>query len=811
MRDKEQMSLNVTVLDMQPIDPPVGGGRIRLLGLYHNLGFPTKYIGSYDWPGPKYRKHKLSASLTEINVPLSADHFKLNEKWEVLAKGKNVIDTAFPLMAELSKEYTATVRKITRESDVVIFSHPWVYPIVRECLEERKQTIIYDSQNFEGLLRAELLGDNDFGTEIVKEVVLAEFELAHRCDAIMACSSDDCKLYEKIYGVSSDKLNVIPNGVFSQKIVPPTTKQKNKAKTSLNCTEKTALFLASNYEPNIEAVRFIVTEVAPFLPQVLFLICGGVADAAELLDTKGNLSSNVRMVGYIPEEEKLNYLWAADFAVNPMFSGSGTNIKMFDFMSAGLPVISTPIGARGIDLKMGNDPTMEVVDSSEFVNSIARLLLEEEFYSRLRLAGRKLVEEKFSWEHISPEYGKRIVEIHNGAKKGKNRFLESKVSVDEVELEDVTRTAKDSYIPSTHVFGFMSTWGLRCGIAEYSKYFVRALGKLNQQFYIFACKDGNIDNSVPENVIDLKINWGINQVDTQLIVNQCLASSISKLIIQYHKGFFEELTLLDLTEKCISQGIDVYLTLHNTIEMSPECLLTLGNLGPWIVVHNHKEQMRLLAMGISKAIYLPMGIINVPEESKSIARQRFGIKGSPVIGSFGFLRPHKGIAELIEAVSLLKDIYPGIVLLAMNALYPSEDSYQYKEKIDKLILEFGLSDNVLLETDFFEVEEVIQHLHASDIVVLPYHYSSEGASASIATVAAAKRPIIATRQDVFGDLREVVYHVESNSSPVLAASIATVLSSPPLLKNLRENVVRYVEVKGWEEVVNKYMRTINIG
>ena len=35
--------------------------------------------------------------------------------------------------------------------------------------------------------------------------------------------------------------------------------------------------------------------------------------------------------------------------INPMISGSGTNIKMFDFMAAGLPIITTDIGARGIE------------------------------------------------------------------------------------------------------------------------------------------------------------------------------------------------------------------------------------------------------------------------------------------------------------------------------------------------------------------------------------------------------------------------------------------------------------------------------
>ena len=112
----ESDTLNIGVLDMQPIDPPVGGGRIRLLGLYHNLGekLPTTYLGTYDWPGPEYRKHRLSPNLLEIDVPLSEAHFKVVESWNKLAGDKNVIDTAFALLAELSSDYVQAARELVR-------------------------------------------------------------------------------------------------------------------------------------------------------------------------------------------------------------------------------------------------------------------------------------------------------------------------------------------------------------------------------------------------------------------------------------------------------------------------------------------------------------------------------------------------------------------------------------------------------------------------------------------------------------------------------------------------------------------------
>ena len=103
---KDRNIHKVVVLDMQPIDPPTGGGRLRLLGLYHGLGesFPTAYIGIYDWPGEKFRKHRLSKILEEINIPLSKEHFSRCNEWQIRAGGKTIIDTAFHQLAHLEPE-----------------------------------------------------------------------------------------------------------------------------------------------------------------------------------------------------------------------------------------------------------------------------------------------------------------------------------------------------------------------------------------------------------------------------------------------------------------------------------------------------------------------------------------------------------------------------------------------------------------------------------------------------------------------------------------------------------------------------------
>jgi glycosyltransferase involved in cell wall biosynthesis len=61
------------------------------------------------------------------------------------------------------------------------------------------------------------------------------------------------------------------------------------------------------------------------------------------------LPANVKIMGEVNGETLADIYRAADFGFNPMTMGSGTNIKMLDFMAAGLTIVTTPTGARGLD------------------------------------------------------------------------------------------------------------------------------------------------------------------------------------------------------------------------------------------------------------------------------------------------------------------------------------------------------------------------------------------------------------------------------------------------------------------------------
>ncbi|MBW9221057.1 glycosyltransferase, partial [Methanothermococcus sp. SCGC AD-155-M21] len=120
-----------------------------------------------------------------------------------------------------------------------------------------------------------------------------------------------------------------------------------------------------------------------------------------------NLSNNIVITGMV--DDIIPYFKIADIAINPIISGSGTNIKLFEYLASGVPTITTPFGARGIDIKPNKHAMVK--DIEDFPEGILELLSDEDLQKKLIISGRKLVEEKYDWEKISKEELKILNQI----------------------------------------------------------------------------------------------------------------------------------------------------------------------------------------------------------------------------------------------------------------------------------------------------------------------------------------------------------------------------------------------------------------
>jgi glycosyltransferase involved in cell wall biosynthesis len=397
----------VTVSNLHQIDPPDGGARLRLLGLYGNLGddIDVTYVGSYQNPDTIPRKIRIREHLKEIDIPLGNEYWEMHSMLSPYANDW-CWDAVFPLYGYLSTKYLDAVMKHMKKSDVAVISSPWIFNHVYPSLREN-QLVIYDSQNFEGLLNLKLYGEeNDITRAIVREVVRSEYELCHRADHIITCLQDDSDKFIEYYGVKQEKLSVFGNGAFADKLLPCTDqRRREQLREKYGLVSPTIVFMGSAYNPNVEAARLLL-DISKQMPDFQFVLLGGLKKV--LSDIDFTFFRNVIAPGFVSDQEMNEYLWASDIAVNPITTGSGSNVKMYEFMSAALPIITTEVGSRGIDNVNNNTYEISAIENLE--HTIRNLINNPERMKLLSKTARSELCSKYDWDKISERLGRYLLE-----------------------------------------------------------------------------------------------------------------------------------------------------------------------------------------------------------------------------------------------------------------------------------------------------------------------------------------------------------------------------------------------------------------
>lgn len=387
----------ITVLSTFGIYPPQGGGQARTYSIFREIGKSADVeIVSYTTSDKNLFDKTIARGLREICVPRSASHQA--KIWDLERKAKvPMSDIGELTLASETKEYVSRLQQSIQKSDMVIFSHPYLYPLGRQYLNGKE--FIYDAQDVEYIIKKGILPESNIKENLLEQIYQTEKECCENAAFVMCCSEEDQEQLSSLYHIPTDKIVVVPNGVNTKEIHFTSVEKRLENKRKLGLTdEKIGIFMGSWHGPNLEACE-VVFQIAERCPDVKFLLIG--SQCQYFRDRK--LPQNVAMMGLVSEEVKARVFSAVDFALNPIYSGSGTNLKMFDYMAGGLPVITTRFGTRGIKEK---DHFILAGTVEEFVQKIKEFSLVKE-ENRIQ-AARAYVQSTFDWVVATRELQHRL-------------------------------------------------------------------------------------------------------------------------------------------------------------------------------------------------------------------------------------------------------------------------------------------------------------------------------------------------------------------------------------------------------------------
>jgi glycosyltransferase involved in cell wall biosynthesis len=393
-------------------DPPFNGYDLRHLNLMRHLAGRVK-----------------QTVLCRITHPLTPQQeaFCKNLPYEVrtvliprptplqkAAKGVRFLASRYPVMAGgwYYRSMAQALRKILAEEefDFIVLEGIWesvYWPILKKS-GARKVLNLYDLEA--GLLRrqADVLSPGLtrwLYANGAHRMASLEHNLSREADLIWTVSEKERQ--HLLLHTPDLPVYLAPGGVDCEAIKPLPPRPG-----------KEILFVGSlQYLPNVDGVQFLVNEVMPEIlkrcPDAVLHVVGQRPDERT---TRLHHPPSIHIVGEVENLEP--HYRTCQVCIVPLRSGGGTRLKILEAMAYGRPVVSTAIGAEGIDVQHGEN--ILIADTpAELADAIATLLNAPDKALRIAQEGRRLVESRYAWRHIADtlyrQYEQLLKPVKGGA------------------------------------------------------------------------------------------------------------------------------------------------------------------------------------------------------------------------------------------------------------------------------------------------------------------------------------------------------------------------------------------------------------
>lgn len=232
-------------------------------------------------------------------------------------------------------------------------------------------------------------------------------------------------------------------------------------------------------------------------------------------------------------------------------------------------------------------------------------------------------------------------------------------------------------------------------------------------------------------------------------------------------------------------------------------LIVMAEKGRELLVRVHGISWNMISV-------VPHGVPDRPFVKPATVQERFGFGGRHVLLTFGLLSPNKGIETMIRAMPAIVAAHPESLYAVLGATHPhlvAREGEAYRESLQALAEELGVSHAVRFIDGFLDQEALLEYLQAADIYITPYLNETQITSGTLSYAVALGRPVVSTpywhAAELLGDDTGVL--VPFGDSRRFSEEIITLLDEPERLSQLANRAYGAGRAMLWSKLAESYI------
>ncbi len=354
----------------------------------------------------------------------------------------------------------------------------------------------------------------------------------------------------------------------------------------------------------------------------------------------------------------------------------------------------------------------------------------------------------------------------------------------------------------------------KCGIATFTSDLVKSLTSIDHNCITIAMNDKKDGYDYPS---DVQFEIGEGKLDDYYTAAEFLNNhEVDMVLLQHEFGIFGgpagEYILTLLSELKMPVVTTLHTVLTDPTPKQLHVMKRLSNLSDRFVVMS-KTAIHILHtlydIPREQIDYIPHGIPDMPFGDPNYYKDEFDLLGKKVLLTFGLLSPNKGIEYVIQSLPEVIERFPDLSYVVLGATHPNvlkTDGEKYREYLEQLVEDLGLTEHVIFKNEFVSFEKLCDYLSATDLYITPYNQPEQITSGTLAYAAGIGKAIISTpywyAKEMLSDGRGSL--VPFKNEEAMAEAIIEMFDDEAMRHKMRKRSYEYSRNAIWEEVARQY-------